>query len=128
MKKVAMALSLMLTLHLAATAQTSTTREQATEQIEAYKTRLNLTEEQTTQMKTILTKYRPEYQTIRKDTSKSQSEKLQAAEEVSKKQNEEVAAVLTEEQYTEWKKIQSEVVTNVKERKGSRQTKQSGGK
>ena len=85
--------------------------------IEEYKTRLQLSDDQVSELRAMKEKYKPQMEEIRTDESKTRSEKMRAAADVIEKQEAEIASILSEEQLTEWEKIREEVKANREERR-----------
>ena len=70
-------------------------REKAEVKIEEYKERLNLTEDQVADLKELRESIKPELEAIRKDESKSRSEKMRAHADIIEKQEEDTANLYT---------------------------------
>lgn len=102
-------------------------REKAEVKIEEYKERLNLTEDQVADLKELRESIKPELEAIRKDESKSRSEKMRAHADIIEKQEEEVAKILNDEQLTELEVIKKEVRENVKKRRDRRRDRRDDG-
>ncbi|NQZ79216.1 MAG: hypothetical protein HRT61_24315 [Ekhidna sp.] len=76
--------------------------------IEEYTERLNLTPNQTAELKELRESLKPELKAIKMDPSKSRSEKMRAHADVIEKRENEIAQILTAEQMAELKRIKSE--------------------
>lgn len=106
-------------------AQERPIREKTRTKVEEYKQRLNLTDEQSEQMKTIRAKYQPELEQIRK-SEQTRGDKLRAAAEVADQMDAEVEKVLTPAQMDEWKKIKKEVAENMSQRRKAIRERRGG--
>ena len=93
---------------------------------EEYKDRLNLSDDQIDDLKSLKKKYHPEMEKIRTDEAMSRSDKMRAAADVMEKQEAEVAKILSEEQLTEWKAIHEEVKSKRMEERGKRKERRKG--
>lgn len=101
-------------------------RAKAEVKIEEYKERLNLSEEQVQQVKDLRTKYRPEFQSIRDDESKTKSDKMRARADLMDEREAELEEILDDEQMAELKVIRSEMRENAKARKENRRGRRGG--
>lgn len=119
------AATLMMVSVMQLSAQERPIREKTRAKVEEYKQRLNLTDEQSEQMKTIRAKYQPELEQIRK-SEQTRGDKLRAAAEVADQMDAEVEKVLTPAQMDEWKKIKKEVAENMSQRRKAIRERRGG--
>ncbi|WP_436515445.1 hypothetical protein [Ekhidna sp. To15] len=102
-------------------------KERPPVKIEEYKERLKLTESQLAELKNMRESLRPELEAIRKDDSKSRSERMEARAEVMKRQESQVAEILDDEQEAELKEIHREIRDDVRgKRKRKRERRRDG--
>jgi hypothetical protein len=90
-------------------------KQRAEVKLEEYKERLNLSDEQIDQWKDLKEKYKPELKSIRSDESKSKADKMRAAADVIDKKEEELANILSENQFAELQIIRNEEKQKMKE-------------
>lgn len=102
-------------------------RERAKVKIEEYKERLELTEAQIAEIKSLREKYAPEVQAIREDESTSKGDKMRAMADIVDQREAEMEAILSEQQMTELKAIQAEVKENMQERRERRRERRKEG-
>lgn len=84
---------------------------------EDYKERLELTDDQVEDWKDLREKYKPELKSIRSDETKSKADKMRAAADIVELQQEELANILSENQFAELQIIREEVKQNRKNRR-----------
>ncbi len=97
--------------------------QRARVRIEEYKERLNLSDEQTEQLKDLKSKYRPQFKAIREDESKSKSDKMRASADLMDERETELDAILDDKQMAELKVIRQEMRDKAKERRASKRGK-----
>ncbi len=101
-------------------------REKAKVKIEAYKERLNLSENQLTELKEMREALRPELEALQQDESKSRSERMHERADIIERQEAGVAEILNDEQEAELKAIQREVRENARERRKRKRERRKG--
>ena len=90
-------------------AQSENRKERAEIKIEEYKERLELSDNQVSDLKEMREKYRPQLKEIRSDKSKNKANKMRAAADVMDLREEELATILSENQFAELQIIKEEV-------------------
>lgn len=109
MKKLALIIGLVVAANiLFAQGKREMMRERAEIKIEEYKERLNLTDDQVEELKKVREEMKPEFEALRKDESKSRSDKMRAHADLIDKREARVSEILSEEQMAELKVIQKE--------------------
>ncbi len=103
-------------------------REKAELKIEEYKERLNLTDNQVDELKKVREEMKPEFEALRKDESKSRSDKMRAHADLIDKREAKVAEILTEDQFAELKVIQEENKQKRMDVREKRQERRGGGR
>ncbi|MFK7954175.1 MAG: hypothetical protein AB8B73_15100 [Ekhidna sp.] len=88
--------------------------------IEEYKERLELSDNQVSDLKEMREKYRPQLREIRSDKSKDKADKMRAAADVMDLQQEELATILSESQFAELQIIREEAKRKKKKAKGKK--------
>lgn len=127
MKKISLIIGLLIAANiLLAQGARTPVRQEAREEIEDYKERLNLSDDQTAEIREIKKKYRPQLQEVRSDSSLSRSDKMRSTADIYEKQDAEIAEVLTDEQNEEWKEIKAEVKANKDQRQEKRGQRRNG--
>lgn len=106
--------------------KTEVGREKAKVKIEAYKERLNLSENQLADLKKMRESLKPELEALQQDESKSRSERMHARAYIIEKQEAGVAEILNNEQEAELKVIQREARENAKERRKRKRERRKG--
>lgn len=101
-------------------------RQKAQVKIEEHKERLNLTEEQVADLKSLKEKMKPQFEEIRKDESLTKSDKMRAQADLLDERKEEVEKILDDEQLEELEKIRKEVQERREERMGKRKERREG--
>lgn len=96
--------------------------------IEEYKERLNLSEDQVTDLKKLRESMKPELDELRNDDEKSRSEKMRAHADIIEKREAEVAKILNQEQLAELEVIKNEVKANTESRREKRKERRGGGR
>ena len=90
-------------------AQDTKTNERIQDRQEEIKTRLNLSDEQSEQLKALREKYRPELKSIRDDDTKSRSEKLRAVADLMDQKDADLQGILNQNQIAELSVIRKEM-------------------
>ena len=90
-------------------AQSETKKGRAENKIEKYKERLQLSDNQVSNLKEMREKYRSQLKEIRSDKSKNKADKMRATADVMDLRQEELATILSENQFTELQIIREEV-------------------
>lgn len=98
-------------------AQDREVNERIKKKRDEIKTRLELTDDQTEQLKALREKYRPELKSIREDESKTRSEKLRAVADIVDQKDEDLKGILNQNQMAELSLIRKEIHLNRKERR-----------
>ena len=88
--------------------------------LEDYKERLNLTEDQVSDLKKVRESMKPELEALRADESKSRSDKMRAHADLIDKREAEVAKILNKEQLAELEVIKKEMKEKHMERREDR--------
>ncbi len=128
MKKITLLIGLLVAVNiLFAQDRRGSAKEKAKIKIEEYKSRLELTEDQLADLKKLREEAKPELEAIRKDESKSRSEKMRARAEIMENQENEVASILNEEQLAELEVIKKEVRESVQKRRDRRKERRGDG-
>ncbi|MEM6829591.1 MAG: hypothetical protein AAF551_03685, partial [Bacteroidota bacterium] len=78
---------------------------------------------QVQQLKDLKAKYKPEFETIRKDESKSKSDKMRARADLMDEREVELEAILDDQQLAELKVIRKEMKEKREERRAARRGK-----
>ncbi len=99
-------------------AQSETRKERAEIKIEEYKERLQLSDNQVSDLKEMREKYRPQLKEIRSDKSKNKADKMRATADIIDLRQEELATILSENQFSELQIIREEVKMKRKRAKG----------
>jgi hypothetical protein len=121
-KKMFMLLCLLLTTAVAGFTQSKLTEEQKKEfkaKQEAYKAKLNLTEEQATQMEAINMTYFEGLSAL-KQSSGSKMSKYKKFKSLNKERDAKAKKILTDEQYKIYKQQQQEMKEELKEKRSNR--------
>ena len=84
-------------------------RDRAELKIEEYKVRLNLTDEQVTDLQELREEMKPEFEEIKKNESLSRSDKMRAHADLLDERSTEVEKILDDTQLAEWEEIKKEV-------------------
>jgi acyl-CoA reductase-like NAD-dependent aldehyde dehydrogenase len=95
MKKIIIVLGIL----VAANVLVAQEREMLERRKDDFKQLMNLSEGQSDQLEKLHEKYRPEFQNIRNDASKTKSEKLRESADLIDARNEELQNILSAEQY-----------------------------
>ena len=101
-------------------------KEKPPVKIEEYKERLQLTEDQVAELKKMRESMKPELDKLRKDESKSRSERMEARAEIMKRQETRVAEILNDEQEAELKEIHREIRDNARKRRQRKRERRNG--
>jgi Spy/CpxP family protein refolding chaperone len=94
-------------------------QERMQRRFDEMKTNLGLSEDQATKIQAIMKENAPAMQALRDDTSLSQEDKRAKFQELRKKTDEQIGAVLTPEQKTKWEAARKEREENRKQRQGN---------
>lgn len=84
-------------------------REKAVVKIEEYKERLNLSDKQVNDLKDLREEMKPEFEALKKDESKSRSDKMRLHADLIDKREARVEEILTDDQFAELQIIKKEV-------------------
>jgi len=103
-------------------------REKAEVRFEEYKDRLNLTDDQLTELKQVKADMKPEMEALKNDESLSRSDKMRAHADLIEKREAEVAEILDDEQLAELAVIKEEIKANKQRRKGARKARRGDGR
>ena len=110
MKKLALIVGLLVAVNiLFAQGKREEMKEKAEVKIEEYKERLNLSDKQENELKDLRAEMKPEFEALKKDESKSRSDKMRAHADLIEKREAKVAEILTEDQFAELQIIKEEV-------------------
>lgn len=94
--------------------------------IEKFKERLQLTDDQVEELKSMRESLKPEFKAIAEDDSKPRSEKMVARAAVVKKQEDQVAEILNDEQEAELEVIKGEIKEKMEKRRTRRKERKDG--
>lgn len=129
MKKLALIIGLMVAVNvLFSQERREEMRDRMEMKIEEYKDRLNLTNDQVTDLKKVRESMKPELEALRADESKSRSDKMRAHADLIDKREAEVAKILNKEQLAELEVIKKEMKEKHMERRGKRMERRGDGR
>ena len=128
MKKITLLIGLLVAVNiLFAQDRREAMKEKAKVKIEEYKERLELTDNQVADLKKLREEAKPELEAIRKDESKSRSEKMRARADIMENQEKEISNILNEDQLAELEVIRKEVRANMEKRRERRKERRGDG-
>ncbi len=108
MQKVILLIGMMVVGNIILAQEKHSPTEGAGIRLEKIKERLELSDDQVNDWKEVKEKYRPELKEIREDETKNKPEKMRAAADVMEKQEADLAAFLSEDQFAELQIIREE--------------------
>ena len=127
MKKITLIIGILVAANLIyAQGKREKVREKVQVKIAEHKERLNLTEDQLTELKDLKEEMKPQFEELRKDESLSRSDKMRAHADLLDEREAEFAKILDEDQLAELEEIREEVRSQLEERMEKRRERREG--